>query len=102
MEGETWEPIRRTSAPEVGSVHPESGRIELRFSLSANPPTEWAQIVDRAWDVEVPSDAPRPPKVAANTILIWSRPAETEFQAWTAGVDRHIEAGNRYYSESAS
>ena len=93
-----WKPIRRTGKPDADAIRfdERSGRIELHFPLSATPPAEWTQFLDRSWkDPNVPQ-----PKVRGQTLVVWSKPSEAEFADWAKAVDGTIESANHYYREA--
>jgi hypothetical protein len=95
-----WEPIRRTGPPEPQDVDELTGRIELRFQLSAVPPLEWASHVERELQVMVdPSVGVWSIQLQDRTIVVLSKPSKGEFAEWTDGIDQAIAHGNTYYAD---
>ena len=90
---QTWEPIRRTGAPEPQDIDERVDRILLSFPLSETPPHEWQEYFE-----SLHSHAEYPPlEVRGRTIRVWSRRSQADVEGWIGNVDRDIEKANKDY-----
>ena len=73
----------------------------LEFPISASPPPPWVSYFVSKWtgarsrQMGVP-----PPEVNGATIVVRSLPNKKDFESWADGVDKQIDAANRYYTET--
>ncbi len=89
-----WRPVGRGKPEIVGVNRQYPGLLDVRVTLDADPPDEWAAFFERPSGVPI-SLSMHPPTLTGRLISL--RPSDSELESYIEHIDLRIDAANRHY-----